>query len=62
MDIHPITLTGRVTHGMDAERYGYGVHAIRRSLYIGDVLYTVSPALVGMNSLDDLTDLGRVPT
>ncbi|OGS51278.1 MAG: hypothetical protein A3K65_06165 [Euryarchaeota archaeon RBG_16_68_12] len=57
-----ITLTGRVTHGMDAERYGYGVHAIRRSLYIGDVLYTVSPALVGMNSLDDLTDLGRVPT
>ncbi len=57
-----ITLTGRVTHGMDAEPYGSGIHAIRRSLYIEDVLYTVSPATVGMNALGDLTDLGRVST
>jgi len=54
-----IAVKGRITHGMDAG-YASRVHAIQRSLYIGDVLYTVSFAMVGMNSLNDLADLGRV--
>ncbi len=59
-----IELKGRVTHGMDSGGYGYpdggGAKAIRRSLYIEDVLYTVSLSTVRMNGLGDLSDLGGV--
>ena len=56
-----IELKGRITHGMDPDGYyGGGMNAIRRSLYIEDVLYTVSSNAVRMNSLDDLSDLGGV--
>ena len=58
-----IELKGRITHGQDPGEYGYypiGPHEIRRSLYIEDVLYTVSSATVRMNSLDTLEDLGGV--
>jgi uncharacterized secreted protein with C-terminal beta-propeller domain len=33
---------------------------VERSIYIDDVLYTISDELVQLNSLSDLTQLGRV--
>ena len=33
---------------------------VQRSLYIGDVLYTVSDRMVKMNSLEDLSPIGEV--
>jgi uncharacterized secreted protein with C-terminal beta-propeller domain len=59
-------LRGRVTHYTSDETfkksgyfyYGDG-NSVKRSLYIGDVLYTVSQNAVLANRLDDLTALGR---
>lgn len=59
-----IKLKGKVTH-QDAEieetrnYYGY-LSQIRRSLYIGNVLYTVSWKTVMMSSLDSLKEINRV--
>ncbi len=56
-------LKGTVTHG-DNQDYGYwnSPQSVRRSLYIGDVLYTVSETLVKMNSLSDLKkELNQIP-
>jgi len=54
-------LRGRITHIDDGDafdRYGYYYYdygyAIKRSLYIGDALYTVSDNMLQANSLDDL--------
>jgi inhibitor of cysteine peptidase len=63
-------LKGRVTHsdpgagaGNDQER-GYGYYgspdSVRRALYIGDNLYTVSEARIKVNRLDDLSDIATV--
>ena len=35
-------------------------YSVKRSLYIGDVLYTISDKLVKMNNLDDLSDINEV--
>jgi uncharacterized secreted protein with C-terminal beta-propeller domain len=57
---HNFVLEGRITHldtGMSVNEQGYWV---RRSLYIEDVLYTVSDRMVKMNNLEDLSELGEV--
>ncbi len=59
-----LELEGRITHCSDAEfgqgRYYYGSSScsIERSLYIGNVLYTVSDQKIGMNDLETLEEIG----
>lgn len=60
-----ISLYGRVTHGNGTVDPYYGRYldyrfAIHRSVYIGDVLYTVSPAMVKANALADLSEIASV--
>lgn len=56
-------LQGTIEHeynlGSPENYYAYGSD-IRRSLYIDDVLYTVSAAAVKMNSLSDLSEINTV--
>ncbi|HLD77925.1 MAG TPA: beta-propeller domain-containing protein, partial [archaeon] len=61
-----LELRGRVTHdSASAEKPDYwywsGGTAIRRSLTIGDTLYTVSSSLVKASALSDLSELSSVP-
>jgi uncharacterized secreted protein with C-terminal beta-propeller domain len=63
-------LKGRVTHQTPEEMqkqtddyfwyWGSSSTDITRTLYIGDVLYTVSDSMVKMNNLADLSDITRV--
>jgi uncharacterized secreted protein with C-terminal beta-propeller domain len=59
-------LKGRVSHvdGEDAYvksgYYFYSPHDVKRSLYMDDVLYTISGSKVKMNSLDDLEEINEV--
>ena len=60
-------LRGRITHQDDDESYkksGYyyygGGTEVKRSLYIGDALYTISDNMVKANSLDDLEEIETV--
>ncbi|MDM7998908.1 MAG: beta-propeller domain-containing protein [Dehalococcoidia bacterium] len=63
-----LELRGRITHcegGAFQKRlydpyYGYPSCAIERSLYIGNVLYTISDQQIGMNDLVTLEDLGKI--
>jgi inhibitor of cysteine peptidase len=62
-----IVLQGGITHVDDAadpkDEYYYSSwspFAVSRSLYIGDVLYTISEAKVMMNSLNDLAYINQV--
>ena len=61
-----IDLRGRVTHYDDDEvykksgSYFRGDASILRSLYIGDVLYTLSDARLQLNDLDSLDRLGML--
>ena len=59
-----ITEVGRIAHDdgtVNATCGWYGSpDAITRSLYIGDVLYTVSPTTVMANSLTDLSEISAV--
>jgi len=61
-----IVVRGRVTHLDDLDdllKSGYWFESdyeVDRSLYIGDVLYTLSQGMVKMNSLFDLSELGTV--
>ncbi len=59
------SLRGTVGHGSgDSGYYYYGSSAseVKRSLYIGDVLYTMSSKQVKANSLDDInTTLATIP-
>jgi uncharacterized secreted protein with C-terminal beta-propeller domain len=58
------TLKGKITH-TDPEvfeheyYYDYGSQ-IQRSLYIDDILYTVSNKMVKANSLEDLSEISRI--
>ncbi len=59
---------GRVTHLEDLGEldrmgyywYGYGKDSIKRSLYMEDVLYTVSDGKIKANSLDTLDEISTV--
>jgi inhibitor of cysteine peptidase len=56
-------LKGTVEHGNN-DIYGYwnSPQSVKRSLFIGDVLYTMSETLVKMNSLSDLKkELNQIP-
>jgi len=53
------TLRGTVEHGSTGD--DYWSNQIRRSLYIGDYLYTVSNGFVVAHDLDTLTEVARVP-
>jgi len=62
-----IELKGRVTHIEDDEtflksgHYYYNdAYSVKRSLYMDDVLYTVSNKMIKMNSLDDLEEINKV--
>jgi hypothetical protein len=61
-----ISVRGRVTHldgRDDLLKSGYrfeSAYEVRRSLYIEDVLYTISGRMIKMNSLEDLSELGKV--
>jgi len=56
-------LKGRITHYESNETFiksGYyfgGDSDVQRSLYIDDILYTISPRKIMLNSLDDLSML-----
>lgn len=56
-----IKLKGKVEHpgSPPAGRY-YNYNAVKRSLYIGDVLYTVSEQQVKMNDLENLRELKTI--
>lgn len=63
-----IVLQGRITHVDDAadlkdDYYYYSqwsLFAVKRSLYIGEVLYTISDAMIRMNSLEDLAYINKI--
>ena len=51
-------LNGIVKHHESTGRYYES--AVRRSMYIGDVLYTLSNKLLEMNDLDDLAEINEI--
>jgi len=61
-----LRLEGRITHiesSADLEEgyyYYYSPFSVERSLYIGDVLYTISQAKIKMNSLENLDYINEV--
>ncbi len=61
-----LQLRGRITHCSGTEfgqgRYYIGSSSclIERSLYIGDVLYTISGHKIGMNHLETLAEIGEI--
>ena len=58
-----LQLKGRITHAENItgpEQGYYGPFAIERSLYIGNVLYTISKAKIMMNSLENLDYINEV--
>jgi uncharacterized secreted protein with C-terminal beta-propeller domain len=60
-----ISLQGRITHieniaEPELQYYYYSPFSVERSLYIGDVLYTISQAKIKMNNLEDLGYINEV--
>ncbi len=60
-----LSLRGRIAHWPDRDSASNGGGtalecAIERSLYIGDVLYTISDAQIGLNDLATLAEIGRI--
>jgi len=57
-----LVFRGGITHLQNGEMPSWNNtnRFVTRSLYIGNVLYTISPSMVKMNSLTDLTELGSV--
>jgi inhibitor of cysteine peptidase len=61
-----LQVKGRITHienPSDLEQgyyYYYSSYSIQRSLYIGDVLYTISDAKIKMNNLENLDYINEV--
>ena len=62
----PLVLRGRITHlenETDLLKSGYyfdSVYSVKRSLYIDNVLYTISGKKIKMNSLEDLDEINEV--
>ncbi len=66
IDTEGIALRGRITHlqGDELLKSGYwfdSESSVYRSLYIGENLYTISGAMVKINSLGDLSELKAIP-
>ncbi|MFH1211988.1 MAG: beta-propeller domain-containing protein [Candidatus Woesearchaeota archaeon] len=59
IDLEGISLNGKITHSEDEtadEYYYWSPNAVRRSLFMDDVLYTVSMAKIKMNDMNDVSD------
>ncbi|MBI1973832.1 beta-propeller domain-containing protein [Candidatus Micrarchaeota archaeon] len=54
-----LELRGKVTHSQESDAYDY-LSTIRRSLYMGDNLYTISTSFLQANSLSDLSRVAEV--
>jgi len=59
-----LVLKGGITHSEDNALLGwdwyYSSRSVKRSLYIDNVLYTISDGLVKMNSLEDLSEISEI--
>jgi uncharacterized secreted protein with C-terminal beta-propeller domain len=55
-------LKGKINHsdGSDSSRYGYNSDAVKRSLYIEDILYTLSNRYLKMNNLSDIEEVNSL--
>lgn len=65
LDVTPesgFQLKGKVTHdeAKPDETYYYPRYPVRRSMYIGDVLYTISEKAIKANSLAGLKEINRI--
>jgi len=63
VDLDGIELKGKIAHESDEEgdEYWYGGgDYVRRSLYMDDVLYTISNSKKKANDLGDLSDISEV--
>lgn len=59
-----IQLKGKVTHqDVQSQKgdYYYGADTVQRSLYIDNILYTISEAKIKMNGLEDLNEINMLP-
>lgn len=57
-----ITLRGQIDHKENESEQGYyyGPYAIQRSLYMDDVLYTISRSWIKANNLEDLSEINKL--
>ena len=56
-----LVLKGRITHlENDGGYYFSSLYSVKRSLYIDNVLYTISDKKIKMNNLEDLTEVNEV--
>jgi len=53
-------LKGRITHVEDASNYSSYLYQVKRSLYIDNVLYTISDKKIKMNSLENLEQINEI--
>jgi len=65
ISLNGLELRGRITHMDDTDllKRGYyfgSYYSVQRSLYIDDVLYTISSMKVKMNNLETLTEINEV--
>jgi len=58
---HGFVLRGRITHVDYETDLGNEIYWVKRSLYMEEVLYTVSDKKVKMNNLEDLESRGEIP-
>jgi inhibitor of cysteine peptidase len=55
-----LVLKGRITHAEDTSSYPSYLYQMKRSLYIDNVLYTISDKKIKMNSLEDLEQINEI--
>ncbi|MFH1326858.1 MAG: beta-propeller domain-containing protein [archaeon] len=57
-----ISFRGMIDHkeDNDEEGYYYGPYAVQRSLYMDDILYTISRTMIKANDLNDLDEINKV--
>jgi len=60
-----IVLRGKITHienetTSTIDRYWYSPYIVKRALYIGNILYTISDKKIKMNSLDTLEEINEI--
>jgi len=59
-----IVLRGKITHleneTISTIYYWYSPYMVKRALYIGNILYTISDKKIKMNSLDTLEEINEI--
>ena len=56
-----VKVKGKISHGEEDDRYYWNApSAVRRSLYMDDVLYTISAKKIMMNDIEDGSDINEV--